>query len=151
MSNQEEKGKNGKIATGESPFLHLTENQWRYITAMIENTKFSKKDAADHIGISEKTVYNWTQTAPHVDEALELSRKDIHSATLARRKQLTLKALSVKASGLDSEDEAIRQKTATEILEWELGKATQHAETKTDGEVRVRLVLSDGNDVPDYS
>lgn len=147
----EEKREKLHNETGESPFLLLSDTQWRYITAMIENPTFSKKEAADYIGISEKTAYGWTQKAPHVDEALEISRKDVHSATLARRKQLTLKALAVKASGLDSEDENIRQKTATEILEWELGKATQHTETKTDGEVKVKLILSDGKDVPDYS
>lgn len=107
------------------PFALLNDNQWRYVTARIENPSFNKKDAALHVQLEPNTVYKWDD---FVEEAVQIARQDIHTATLARRKQLALKALLVKASGLDSEDESIRQKTATEILEWELGKASQRTE-----------------------
>lgn len=121
MKNQQKSTPNQNI----SPFDLLNDNQWRYVTACIENPSFNQKQAAEHVGIKANTVYTWDD---YVKDAIELARKDIHQATLARRKALTLKALAVKASGLDSEDENIRQRTATELLEWELGKATNRTE-----------------------
>lgn len=44
-----------------------------------------------------------------------------------RRRNLA-KAMMVKAAGLDAEDERIRQSVATELIEWEMGKATQKQE-----------------------
>ena len=40
------------------------------------------------------------------------------------RKQALLKAMAVKVKLLDSVDENVRSKVATELIEWELGKAT---------------------------
>jgi len=56
-----------------------------------------------------------------------------------RRRNLA-RAMAVKAAGLDSRDERIRQNAATEIIEWELGKANQKTESKNSGEVTVKVV-----------
>ena len=120
---------NDSQATGnphtESPFDKLTATQWRFITAMLEDRSRTKKDAAAHLGISEQTVYRWDK---HVNEALELALADLHAAALEYRKQQLLKAIAVKVAGLDSDDESIRHKTATELIEWELGRAVSRQE-----------------------
>jgi len=44
------------------------------------------------------------------------------------RRSSLAKAMLVKVDGLDTNDESLRQKVATEIIEWEMGKATQKQE-----------------------
>lgn len=114
-----------KNALDTDVFSKLSVDQWRYITARIENPSFSKRAAAEHIGISENTVYGWDK---YVDEAYQLAVLNIHHAAMEQRKQALMKAIAVKVSGLDSPDETIRQKVATEIIESELGKAAQRTE-----------------------
>lgn len=115
-----------------SPFDLLTDNQWRFVSAMIADPSRSKKDAADVVGVTADTVYRW---GSHVDDALKQARRNLHYATLQRRKQALLRAMEVKLQLLDSEDESIRSRAATEIIEWELGKSTQRTEhTGADGE-----------------
>jgi hypothetical protein len=106
-------------------FRQLSDTQWRFITAMVENPTFTKKDAAKHIGITADTVYRWDKT---VDIAIEKARADVHRAALEMRKQAVLRAIAVKIKLLDSDDENVRSKAATEIIEWELGKANQPIE-----------------------
>lgn len=113
------------------PFALLSDTEWRFVTAMVENPTFSKKQAAEHIGITPDYMYRW---GAHVDEAVILSRRNIHDAALSMRKKAVLKAIAVKVKLLDSEDENVRSKAASEIIEWELGKATQKNEhTGADG------------------
>lgn len=97
----------------------LSVDQWRYIAARIQNPDFSIKKVAEHIGIPAKTVYNWPA---YVNETYERTMKDIHTATIEQRRQALIKAMQVKIAGLDSADESIRQKVATEIIEAELGR-----------------------------
>jgi hypothetical protein len=125
MSNSEQNIEKPKNQTDESPFLLLSDTQWRYVTAMVENPTFSKKDAAEHLKLSPATVYEWTQKAPYVELALEQARHNVHNAALSMRKQAVLKALAVKIALLDSDDENVRSRAATELIEWELGKASQ--------------------------
>lgn len=115
----------------QDPFAQLSDSQWRFVTAMVENPTYSKKDAAAHIGITSDTVYRWPK---YVDEAIEQARRDVHEAARSMRRQAVLKAIAVKLALLDSEDESVRSKAATEIIEWELGKAIQRSEhTGADG------------------
>lgn len=117
--------------TGESPFSLLTDSQWRFVTAMTENPSWSKKEAAEYIGLNPRTVYAWDT---YVDNAILIARKNIHAAAIERRKQALLKAIAVKIALLDSDDESVRSKAATELIEWELGKAKQMTEiTGKDG------------------
>lgn len=128
------------------PFLQLTETQWRFVTAMVENPKFTKKEAAEHIGVEANTVYKWPD---YVKEAVLLSRQDIHNAALGMRRQAVLKAIAVKLALLDSDDEGIRSKAATEIIEWELGKALQRSDMTSKGEALKGYVLVSPDDWPD--
>lgn len=128
----------------EDVFSQLSDSQWRFVTAMVENPHYSKKDAANHIRVTPDTVYRWPK---YVDHAIEIARKDVHRAALSMRKQAVLKAIAVKLKLLDSEDENVRSKAASEIIEWELGKATQRTEnTGVDGgPIVYKLVYPDDN------
>lgn len=119
-------------------FEQLSDNQWRFVTAMVENPSLSKKDAAKLIGMEPDTVYRWPS---FVNDAILLARENVHNAALTMRKQAVLKAIAVKLALLDSEDENIRGRAATEIIEWELGKATQRTEI-TSEEIPVRHYIS---------
>lgn len=67
------------------PFSLLSDNQWLYVTAMIEDPSLNKKRVADCIGVSEKTVYNWVHVAPYVEEAVTMARKASHSIVVNSR------------------------------------------------------------------
>ena len=69
----------------------------------------------------------------------------IITALEIRRRNLA-KAMLVKANGLDSGDERLRQSVATEFIEWELGRATQKAEVtgKDGGKLEIETSYSDG-------
>ena len=126
-----------KSTTEDDPFLMLSDTQWRFVTAMIDNPKFNKADAARHVKLKPNTVYGWGDI---VDRAVAMARKDMHSAALTVRKNALLKAMQVKLKLLDHKDGRIRDKAATDILEWELGRATQPlGGTGKDGAIPVEL------------
>lgn len=97
--------------------------QIRYVVARQEVT--TDKEAAESIGIKPDTVYRW---GDEVKEAVRLMELDgLVTARHIRRKALA-KAMLVKVKGLDSDDDVLRQRVATEIIEWEMGKATNRTE-----------------------
>lgn len=104
----------------------LSRNQNRFITAMLDMGEMATKGlAAKSIGLRPDTVYRW---GPEVDEAILLYRLDALEAVRQIRKQALVKAIMIKLAGLDSADERLRQSVATELLEWEMGKAPQSVE-----------------------
>lgn len=108
---------------------HLSVDQVRYVIARMDYP--TKGEAAQAIGLKPDTVYRWNG---EVELAVELMAMDaLESAKSVRRRNL-LKAMAVKVKGLDSSDESVRQKTATELIEWELGKALQKSDLTTNGE-----------------
>ena len=98
----------------------LTRDQLRFVVAMQECA--TKGEAAAAIGLKPSTIYHWP---PIVDTALILLAQDVAATARAINQRMLLKAMLVKVAGLDSADEAIRQRTATELIEWQLGKAVQ--------------------------
>ena len=107
----------------------LSKNQIRFAVAMLECP--SKKDAAEAVGLNPDTVYRWNGD---VDEAVRLMSLETTASAIALRKKNLIKAMMVKVAGLDSDDEGVRQKSATEIIEAELGKATQYQDVTSGGE-----------------
>ena len=101
-------------------FQRLTKDQMRYVVAM-QNCK-SKKDAAEELGIPVGTIYNWPE---YVNEAVELLARDIVEFARQLRRKALAEAVAVQIKGLESDDERVRQAAAKEIIEAELGKATQ--------------------------
>jgi hypothetical protein len=104
----------------------------------------TKHEAAKAIGMKADTVYRWRDD---VERAVELLSIDIVAGVKQIRLQALAKAMMVKVKGLDSGDERVRQAAATEIIEWELGKAMQKTDVTSDGEkITVTLVkVEDGN------
>jgi hypothetical protein len=108
----------------------MTPNQIRFIVAAQDYQTF--KEAAEAINLKPDTVYRWPQ---EIKRAVELFAKDAAAGALAIRRRYLSKAMAVKVAGLDDEDGRLRQSVATEIIEWELGKATQKQElTGEDGQ-----------------
>lgn len=108
----------------------LNANQLRYLA--IRHDCSSDDEAAKLLDIKVSTIYNWP---PVVKEALNLMLHDgvIVASEILRRN--ATKAAAVKAAGLDSVDERIRQDSAGEILDRTMGKPTQRQElTGANGE-----------------
>lgn len=108
--------------------------QIRFCVARLE-TKTDKQAAAD-IGITDGVVKNWNDDGKKaiVDETVRLMAYDgVATARELRRRNLA-KAMAVKIAALESDNEKIKQDAATEIIEWEMGKALQKvAPTTPDG------------------
>lgn len=122
----------------------LTPLQRRFVVSMQEYP--TKKEAAASLGISPSTVYNWGQNSG-VDEACDFMSNNIALATLGILQANATKAAMVKAAGLDSDNEKIRQDVASEVLDRNLGKPTQRQElTGKDGEqIGVMVYVPDNN------
>ena len=110
----------------EATVRNLTADQIRFVVARQECS--SDKEAAETIGISPETVKNWKYKGAPIDDAVRLMALDgIIVAKELRRRNLA-KAMAVKVAGLDSAKEQTRQSVSTEIIEWEMGRATQKQE-----------------------
>ena len=107
----------------EAVLAELTLDQISFVVARQQTA--TDKEAAEDIDIKPNTVYGWP---PIVKEAVRLMAMDgLVTARHIRRRNLA-KAMLVKVKGLDSDDETIRQRVSTEVIEWELGKAKQTTE-----------------------
>jgi hypothetical protein len=106
----------------------LSPNQVRFVVA--RQDYLSDKEAAEAVGLKPDTVYRWNG---NVKRAVQLFAEDIMSGAAAIRRKNLAKAMMVKAAGLDSNDESIRQKAATELIEWEMGKAQQRVQSEVSG------------------
>jgi hypothetical protein len=110
--------------------LHgLSMTQIRFVIARLENK--TDKAAAEAIQITPATVKSWDNK----------EQVDIITALEIRRRNLA-KAMAVKVAGLESDNEKIRQDTATELIEWELGKAQQKTDITTAGEKLNRIEIA---------
>ena len=115
----------------ETVLAQLSTDQIRFVIARQEFA--TDKEAAEAIGIKPDTVYHWPDI---VREAVRLMVEDGMVTALHLRRRNLAKAMMVKIRGLDSKREQTRQGVATEIIEWEMGKAMQretHEHTGADG------------------
>lgn len=115
----------------------LSVDQLRYVAAMQQCA--SKKEAAEIIGIEPNTVYKWPAV---VEDAVRLTALDREGAAREIAKKNLVKAMMVKTKALDSDDEVLRQKVATEIIEWNLGKALQPIGGKDGGPIQTEDVTA---------
>jgi len=115
----------------------LSVDQVRYVVARMDYP--TKGEAAIAIGLKPDTVYRWNG---EVERAVELMALDTAESAKAIRLRNLLKAMAIKVKGLDSDDEALRQKVATELIEWELGKALQKSDlTNSDGNLKPPQII----------
>lgn len=80
-------------------------------------------DAAKAAGIVVSTVQRWPAM---IDEAIDMLSIAAVFAAKSMLENAVIKAALVKIGGLDSLDEAVKQRAATEILDRVLGKAVEH-------------------------
>ena len=118
----------------EQVLAQLTTDQIRFVVARQECS--SDKEAAHMIGMSESTIYRWPAT---VKQAVTLMVNDGIKTALHVRRRALAKAMLVKVRGLDSSDERVRQSAATEVIEWEMGKAVQRNQNMESGEIVIRV------------
>ncbi len=119
----------------------LSMTQIRFAIARVEHK--SDKEAAEAIGISPTTVYSWDNKAD-VNNVIDLMRLDGLITALEIRRRHLAKAMAVKVAGLESDNDKIRQDVATELIEWELGRAQQKTDVTSGGEkISVFLVNDD--------
>ena len=116
----------------------LSRDQLRYIVALQEYP--TKKEAAEAISMKPNTIYKWPAI---VEEAAYLMAVEATDSALAIRRKNLVKAMAVKVAGLDSDDEQVRQKSATEIIEGELGKPGQKIDMNSDGKVEIVVRYED--------
>jgi hypothetical protein len=119
----------------------LSMTQIRFVIARLE-TK-TDKEAAEVIQISPATVKSWNSdgSKTKIDQAVDLMRVDGMITALEIRRRNLAKAMAVKVSGLDSDNEKIKQDAATEIIEWELGKAPNVVKgDQDDGSILVEII-----------
>ena len=114
----------------------LLPDQLRFVVARLQSR--TDKAAAEEIGIAPDTVYGWPNK-DQIDEAILLINAEPIDAARKIRKKNLVKAMMVKAKGLDSKDERLAQAAATEIIEWELGKAKQAIDAHIDDHIIVTL------------
>ena len=97
------------------------------------------KEAAETIGITQGVVKGRHDDGAKdlVDEAVRLMAYDGVITALEIRRRNLAKAMAIKASGLESPNEKIRQDAATELIEWELGKAIQRNQNDNNTTIRI--------------
>jgi len=104
----------------------LTPDQIRFVVARQEHN--TDKEAAESLELKPNTISYWKAKDVPIDRAVRLMALDGLVTALHVRKRNLAKAMLVKVGGLDSEDERTRQNVATEVIEWEMGKAMSRTE-----------------------
>jgi hypothetical protein len=103
-------------------------------------------EACNEARISVSTMRHWPKTIRDlIHQAESLMAQDTVSAALQLRRQVLVRAMIIKAEGLDSQDERIRQTVASEIIQAELGKPGVKKEQEQNDEylsVMTRVVLA---------
>jgi hypothetical protein len=128
----------------------LSPEQIRYAIARRESRSIT--DACAAIGMSRAAFYKWPEDErAMIDEAVRLMALDGLVTAMHLRRRALAEAMAVKVAGLRSKDERVRQATATELIEWELGKATQRNEVTGAEGGPVRLVWDDNTDVTPFA
>lgn len=134
---------NGVTAELEKILRELTNDQIRFVVARTNIS--TDKEAAESVLLNPRTVISWKTHGAPIDEAVRLMVHDGMVTALELRRRSLAQAMAVKIAGLESRSEKTRQSVATEIIEWEMGRATQRNEVSgKDGGV-IRLVWDDND------
>lgn len=116
----------------------LSFDQIRFVVARQECA--TDREAARAIGIQPNTVAKWRHRGTPIALALEHMAMDSLTVATEIRRQALTKAMMVKIKGLDHKSAQIAQKAATEIIEWEMGRAVQRQEHKHEGTVDIAML-----------
>ena len=116
----------------------MSPEQVRFVVARTEHT--SNRAACKAIGIAYQTRSHWPKDViGKIKRAIILAEIEPLTTAIHMRSVALSKAMAVKIKGLDSKVEKVRQAAATEIIEWELGKATQPTDINIDAPLRVTV------------
>ncbi|MDI9469336.1 MAG: hypothetical protein QM296_03925 [Bacillota bacterium] len=111
----------------ESILQQLSVEQIRFVIARLDTD--TDKDACTRAGLNYGSFRNTPKEKRElINQAIALMAYDGLVTALHLRRRALAKAMAIKLAGLDSRDERVRQNVATEIIEWELGKAMQRQE-----------------------
>ena len=121
---------------------NLTDWKLDYV---IERSKARKdSDGYSNAGISKSTFYSLeAEEREYLNELAQQLKRETSYRAIMVLEDATEEAARVKVAGLQSRNENVKQGVATEILDRQLGKATQRTETEHTGIVGFR-VLEDG-------
>ena len=103
------------------------------------------KDGYTRAGMSKTTFYTWeTERRDFLNALARRLNTEVSIQIIMELQSVGREAAQVKAKGLKSRNEQIKQRTATEILEWLIGKPTQRVEQKTEhtGEIKQYVTFS---------
>ena len=118
----------------------LSTDQIRFVIARIDTV--TDKEAAERTNLNYGSIKQWPKERKElIDQACRLMAQDGLVTALHLRRRALARAMEVKLRGLDSRDERIRQAVATEIIEWELGKASQKIDLSGEIDVNYRHEL----------
>ena len=122
-------------------FDGLDERETAYVLA--RSDAFSNNEALRICGFSKGWLNN--RDAEKLNARAESLRKDKAARAAMILSEAVEEAARVKAAGLKSRDERVKQAVATEIIDRELGKVPQKAEVSgvDGGAIEVRLVKDD--------
>ena len=108
----------------------LTDMQVRFVYARAATA--SNRKACEMAGVGETSVYDWHEYRLVMQAVKLLAVDALESARAMRRRALT-EAMRVKLEGLRDPDSKVRQAVASEIIEWEMGKAAAAIERHLHG------------------
>jgi len=107
------------------------------------------KDGYIRAGMSKTTFYTWpTERRDYLNTLARRLNTEVSIQILMELQAAGREAAQVKTDGLKSRNEQIRQRTATEVIEWLIGKPTQRVDQKTEVTGKVELVV-DWDDTAD--
>ena len=108
------------------------------------------KDGYTNAGMSKTAFYNWpTERRDYLNALARRLDTEVALQIIMELMDVGREAAQVKAAGLQSRNEQIKQRTATEILEWIIGKATQKIDAI--GKVEHSITVVEWDDEQDNS
>jgi hypothetical protein len=116
----------------------LSPEQLRWLIARMDCN--DAKSACARADVAYRTWSRWPREL--LDEAVALMAQDGLVTALHLRRRALAKAMQIKVAGLDSRDRRMQQQVATEIIEWELGRAAQAVDVTSGGQALGDLLAS---------
>ena len=105
----------------------LSEKQVLAIPHLVSAKSFG--ETAELVGVNRRTIYRWMDD-PTFREEYDRQRDAVASFARASMRSLMLKALSVQAERLDSDDPRERARAAKAIMDYDAKTAPKHESQK---------------------
>ena len=103
----------------------------------------SASEAAELVGVNRKTIYRWMDDPTFRDE-YDRQRDAVANFARAGMRALMLKALTIQAERLDSDDPKERARAAKEVFDYDTKTVTNHENQKLINRMH-HLIYNDEN------